>query len=144
MALLLQGCYETLPMQQEGPAPTMIGVQLVLNDKGRDEVSNVLGSAVDKVEGTITSQTSTSYTIAVSQVYTLGGPSSKWSGEAVTIAKEGTSGFRVHQFNKTRTIVLAAVITAAIVVIFVSAGLVATGTGGAPTSPSGNPGNQTH
>jgi hypothetical protein len=131
-------------MQQEGPAPTMIGVQLVLNDQGRVEVSNTLGSAVDRVEGMVTAQTSTTYTIAVSEVYTLGGSSSKWSGEAVTIAKDGTSGFRVHQFNKTRTIVLAAVITAAIIVIFVSAGLVANGTGGPPTGTSGNPGNQTH
>lgn len=122
----------------------MIGVQLVLNDKGRDEVSTMLGSAVDKVEGTITAQSATSYTISVSQVYTLGGSSSKWNGEAVTIAKEGTAGFRVHQFNKARTIVLAAVITAAIVMIFVGAGLVANGTGGPPVAGSGNPGNQTH
>jgi hypothetical protein len=138
MAILLQGCYETLPVQ-EGPAPTMAGVQLVLNDKGRDELSTKLGNAVDKVEGTITGQNSTTYTIDVSEVYTLGGPSAKWSGEAVTIAKEGTSGYRIHRFNETRTIILAAAITAAVVVFFATSGLGSSGTGNGPnTPPNGN------
>jgi phage tail tape-measure protein len=135
MAILLQGCYETLPLQ-EGPAPTMAGVQLVLNDKGRDELSTKMGSAVDRIEGTITAQNSSTYTIAVSEVYTLGGSTAKWSGESVTIAKEGTGGYRIHRFNETRTIVLAVAITAAVVVFFATSGLVGSGGGNSPTSPT--------
>src|SRR6185437_13463650 len=74
MAILLQGCYETLPLQ-EGSPPETAGVQLVMNDKGRVEVSTMLGGEVDKVEGTLVAQNSASYTLAVSQVYTLGGSS---------------------------------------------------------------------
>lgn len=128
MAMLLQGCYETLPLQ-EGPPPATAGVQLVLNDKGRDEVSTMLGSAVDRVEGTLIAQNSGSYTMAVSQVYSLGGSSTKWSGEKVTIAKDGTTGYQVHRFNPTRTVVLAAVITAAAVAFLVGVGLSGTGAG---------------
>ena len=128
LALLLQGCYETLPLQQ-GPPPATAGVQLVLNDKGRLAVSDKLGSAVDKVEGTLTAQNSDSYTIAVTQVYQLGGNSSKWNGEPVTIAKDGTDGYRVHRFNQTRTVVLAAALAAAVVVFLVSAGLKGSGSG---------------
>src|ERR1035438_8802079 len=70
LALLLQGCYETLPLQQ-GPPPTSVTVRLALNDKGRVAVADELGSAVDQLEGVVTAQNSDSYTIAVSQVYQL-------------------------------------------------------------------------
>ena len=141
LALLLQGCYETLPLQQ-GPPPATAGVQLVLNDKGRLAVSDKLGSAVDKVEGTLTAQNSDSYTIAVSQVYQLGGSASKWNGEPVTITKDGTVGYQVHRFNQTRTVVLAAALAAAVVVFLVSAGLKGSGTG--DTSGGSGQTGQTH
>ncbi|MFI5232613.1 MAG: hypothetical protein ACHQSE_08865 [Gemmatimonadales bacterium] len=102
----------------------------------------MLGGAVDRVEGTLIAQNSDSYTMAVSQVYTLGGSSSKWSGEKVTIAKDGTRGYQVHRFNPTRTVVLAAVITASAVAFLVTVGL--TGSGVGPQGgPPGHPG-QTH
>jgi len=142
VALLLQGCYETLPLQQGSP-PASVGVQLILNDKGRVAVGDRLGSAVEKIEGTITAQNSDSYTIAVTQVYQIGGNSSKWNGEAVTIAKDGTDGFRIHRFNQTRTVVLAVAIVVAVTVFLVTVGLKAGGTG---DSSSGLPGStgQTH
>jgi len=138
MAMLLQGCYETLPLQ-EGPPPSTVAVQLVLNDKGRDEISSMLGGAVDKVEGTVIAQNSSSYTMAVAEVYTLGGTSSKWSGEKVTIAKDGTRGYQVHRFNATKTVIVAAAITAAAVVFLVSSGLRGSG-GGPPSGPPIQPG----
>jgi hypothetical protein len=141
LALLLQGCYETLPLQQ-GPPPSTVSVQLVLNDKGRLAVSDKLGSAVEKVEGTITAQNSDTYTLAVSEVFQMGGISSKWNGEPVTIAKDGTVGYQIHRFNQTRTVILAVVLVAAAVAFLVTAGL----NGGGTAPPSGNTGNtgQTH
>lgn len=141
MAILLQGCYETLPLQ-EGSPPETAGVQLVLNDKGRVEVSTMLGGEVDKVEGTLVAQNSASYTLAVSQVYTLGGSSSKWSGEQVTIAKDGTRGYQVHRFNSTRTLVVAAIITGAAVAFLVGVGLNGSAVGNA-NGPKPQPG-QSH
>ncbi len=70
LALLLQGCYETLPLQQGSP-PSTVSVQLVLNDAGRAAVANKLGSAVDKVEGMLTAQNPDSYTLAVSKVFQM-------------------------------------------------------------------------
>ena len=141
MALLLQGCYETLPLQQ-GPPPATVSVQLVLNDKGRVAVSDRLGSAVEKVEGTITAQNSDSYTLAVSEVYQLGGNSSKWNGEAVTIAKDGTVGYQIHRFNQTRTVVLAVAIVVATVVFLTTTKLI--GSGSDQPTTSGCPSCQTH
>ena len=143
LALLLQGCYETLPLQQ-GPPPATVSLQLVLNDKGRVAVSDRLGSAVDRVEGMLTAQNSDSYTLAVSEVYQIGGNSSKWNGESVTIGKDWTDGYRIHRFNQTRTIGLAVALSAAFVAIIVGAGL--KGSGGPDlTGNSGNTtGKQTH
>jgi hypothetical protein len=112
-----------------------------LNDKGRVAISDKLGNAVDKVEGIITAQNSDSYTIAISQVYQLGGATSKWSGEAVTIQKDETIGYQIHRFNRTRTIVLVAAITAAAVVFLATVGLKAGGSGDTsgvmpPTQPT--------
>lgn len=141
MALLLQGCYETLPLEQ-GPPPTTVSVQLLLNDKGRVAVADKLGSAVNKVEGMLTAQNSDSYTLAVSMVFQLDGNSSKWNGESVTIAKDGTAGYQIHRFNQTRTVVLVAAIVAAAVVFLVTAGLTGGGTGSS-SGQSGSTG-QTH
>jgi hypothetical protein len=102
-------------------------VQLVLNDKGRVEVGSQLGSGVDKIEGTLTGQDADSYTLAVSQVYQINGNSSKWAGESVKVAKDGTTGYNIHRFNKTRTLILVAAITAAAVVFLLTTGLVGSG-----------------
>ena len=130
-----------MPLQQ-GAAPAAAGVQLVLSDKGRAEVEGKLGSAVDKVEGTIISQNSDSYTIAVSQVYLLRGGSSKWNGEQVTVAKDGVTGYQLHRYNQTRTVVLAVARTTAAVVFLASIKLIG---GGSDQSGSiGCPTCQTH
>jgi hypothetical protein len=109
-----------------------------LNDKGRVEVGDKLGSTVDKVEGMLTAETADSYTLAVSQVFQLGGNSSKWSGEPVSIAKDGTIGYQVHRFNQTRTVVLTVAIVVAVVVVFATTKLNGGGTdqpttGGCPS-----------
>ena len=119
-----------------------MSVRLVLNDKGRVAVADKLGSAVDKVEGMITAQNSDTYTLAVSEVFQLGGTSSKWNGEPVTIAKDWTDGYQIHRYNQTRTVVLAVALVAATVAFLLSVKLI----GGGPdqTGTSGCPTCQTH
>ena len=140
-ALLLQGCYETLPLEQGAP-PTAATVQLTMNDKGRLDVSQKLGSAVDKVEGEVTAQNSDSYTLSVSRVFQLGGAVSKWNGESVVILKDGTNGYQIHRYSKTKTIILAVAITAATVLFLVTTKLIGSGSDSSPGS--GCPTCQTH
>ncbi len=135
--MLLQGCYETLPLQQ-GSAPATVSVQLVINDKGRLEIADKLGTSVDRVEGMVTAQNADSYTLAVTQVYQLNGNSAKWENEPVTISKDGVDGFRIHRLNQTRTVVLATALTAALVVFVLTAGIKASGAAG-----QSGPGNNT-
>jgi hypothetical protein len=135
--LLLQGCYETLPLQQ-GSAPATVSVQLVMNDKGRLAVADKLGASVDRVEGMVTAQNADSYTLAVTEVYQINGNSAKWENEPVTISKDGVDGYRVHQLNRARTIVFASAVTVALVVFVLTAGIKASG-----TSASSGPGSNT-
>ena len=78
---------------------------------------------MDKVEGAITAQNSDSYTHRGFEVYQLGGPSSKWNGEAVTIAKDGTQ-WAIRSIATTRRgrSFLPSQITAAVVLFLVSVG----------------------
>lgn len=137
----MQGCYETLPLQQGSP-PSTVSVQLVLNDAGRAAVSVKLGSAVDKVEGMLTAQNADSYTLAVSQVFQLGGNTTKWNGESVTISKDWTVGYQIHRFSKARTIILASAIAAAVIVFLVTARL--NGSGGSSDDGGIKSTGQTH
>jgi hypothetical protein len=113
----VQGCYESLPLQQ-GPAPTVERVELVLNDQGRAALAERLGPMVGKVEGHVLSQDDGSYTIAVYHVRQLNGNSTTWNGEQVSVRREHTLGFQVRQLNRTRTAIAAGVATLATVVIF--------------------------
>lgn len=129
LALLLQGCYETLPLQQD-VAPSAVTVQLVLNDKGRADVSSMLGTAVDKVEGVITEQDAQSYTLSVSRVMQLTGNTSKWAGEKVTIAKDGMQGYQVYRLSQKKTVILVAALVAGVALVFITASLAGFSIGG--------------
>jgi hypothetical protein len=130
-----------LPLE-EGAPPTAVTVQLTMNDKGRLDVSQKLGTAVDKVEGVITAQSSDSYTLSVSRVFQLGGNTSKWNGESVTFFKDGTTGYQIHRYSQTKTIVLIAAITVATVLFLMSVKLIGSGS---DTNPgTGCPTCQTH
>jgi hypothetical protein len=139
--MLLQGCYETLPLQQ-GPPPAAVTVQLVMNDKGRLAISDKLGGSVDRVEGVVTAQNTDSYTISITDVYQLNGNVSKWENEVVTISKDGVEGYRIHRFNQARTVVLATALTAALVVFVLTAGIKSSGTSSS-TGPGNGPGGGT-
>ena len=113
----LQGCYESLPLQQ-GVAPETGRVELVLNDQGRAALSERLGTMVEKVEGQMLSQRADAYTISVVRISQLNGGSALWNGEQVTLLKSHTAGFQVRQMSKPKTIAFAAVVTVLALVVF--------------------------
>jgi hypothetical protein len=137
--LVLQGCYETLPLQQDTPPTGAVTVQLIMNDKGRAEVSTMLGTAVDRVEGVITSQNQQSYTLSVSRVMQLTGNTSKWNGESITIAKDGTTGYQIYRLNEKKTVTLVIALVAAVTIFFLTVSLSGGSQGSTPTSTGSTP-----
>ena len=73
---------------------------------------------VEKVEGQMLSQRGDAYTISVVCVSQLAGGSALWNGEEVTLLKAHTAGYQVRQMSKPKTIVLAAAVTALILIAF--------------------------
>lgn len=132
-SLLLQGCYESTPLEQ-GTPPATQRVELVLNDKGRVAVQDKLGPRVDKVEGMVVSESESSYTMSVYHVSQLSGVGSTFSGQQVAIDKDGTTGFQLRRINKTRTVLLAGGVVVGVVAIFGKT--LNIGGGGADTPPA--------
>jgi len=123
-SLLLQGCYESLPLQQ-GVAPSTARVEFQLNDAGRIALGDKLGANVLKVEGTVLQQDNSSYQMSVFRVTHFDGSSAAWTGERVSVAKEHTVGYSVRRLNKVRTALLVGGVVVGIAAIFAkSLGLV--------------------
>lgn len=96
------GCHTYLPLQD---SPPLAGreVAVELNDRGRLLVGSRLGEAVLRVDGRIVSSSESEVTLSVSRTVLLQGSSVIWTGEEVTIPREGLRGFRVREFSRART-----------------------------------------
>ena len=136
-ALLLQGCYESLPLQQ-GVAPTDKQIEVVLSDAGRVALAPKLGAAVEKVRGNIIAVDGESYTMTVTQVLQYGGVSATWNGERVVVLKGHTVGFQVRQLDKTRSALLAGAVIVGIGALFFGKSLFGSGTDVAPSTGTGS------
>jgi hypothetical protein len=108
------GCYSYLPMQTEVPRSPNVMVQL--NDRGRVDVSAGMGPNVEAIEGIVAGADSATVRLKVSRVVYSRGGSSIWTGEEVSIARAGVSGFRARQFSKGRTWTLAGLVAAVVVI----------------------------
>ncbi len=134
----LQGCYETLPMQQ-GVAPVAERVQLTLNDQGRLGLGGKLGPSVDKVEGSVLQVGSDAYDVSVSAVVQIGGARSLWNGERVSVQKEYVSGYAVKRLSRARTTLLVGGVTAGMLAFILTKDLLLGG-GGVEPPASTEPG----
>ena len=117
LALALQwGCYTYLPVQSAPPPATERGA-VVLSDRGRALLGERLGAQVERVEGTFVSHDSSGVVLLVSGTRDLRGGSSLWSGERVEIPAEAILGYRTRQLSKSRSFLLAGVVTATVAVL---------------------------
>ncbi|HVZ48932.1 MAG TPA: hypothetical protein VG916_09125 [Gemmatimonadaceae bacterium] len=140
-ALLLQGCYETLPMQQ-GVAPVAERVVLTLNDQGRVGLASKLGPAVDKVEGAVQQANADAMDLKVIRVTQIGGSSSLWNGERVSVQKDFIAGYAIRRLSRTRTALLVGGVTVGMLAFIFGKSLLLGG-GGVELPPGGDPGPQT-
>lgn len=100
-----QGCYTYIPIAgRADPGATLV---LSLNDRGRAEMGEALGSSVAEVEGVLRSENDSVYVLNVSSVKYLNGQSNEWSGESLTIVKPHVSSLREREFSRGRTMVAA-------------------------------------
>jgi hypothetical protein len=117
-ALLLgfqTGCYTLGPVQSAVPVGAeQVGV--LLNDRGRFQMSETLGTEVDMVVGAVASQDEAVIRMQVYRVITLRGEASTWTGETIEVPREGVMGFRERKLSKARSWVLAGAVVGAIII----------------------------
>lgn len=136
--LLLQGCYENLPMQQ-GTIAVAERVLLTLNDQGRVGMAGQLGPAVDEVEGAVLQVQDSTIQISVNRVTLIGGNSSLWNGERVNVRRSYVAAYAGRRLSRTRTALLVGGITAGMLAFVLTQSLLFGG-GGVDMPPSVEPG----
>lgn len=124
---------------QTGAPPVAERVQFLLNDRGRVSLAPKLGSAVEKVEGTVVQVTEQAYDVSVSRVTHIGGESAIWNGERVSVGREHVSGYSIRRYQRTRTMLLAGGVTLGVLVFIFGRSLLI-GAGTEEPTPTPDPG----
>lgn len=98
-------CHTFMPLQESVPERGLI-IGVVLNDQGRSLVGDRLGESVDRVEGVLVSDSGSTITLNVTRTRSLRGTSAVWTGETVSIPRQGIRGFQERQYSRGRTALL--------------------------------------
>lgn len=129
LALATQmGCHAYLAPQEPVPASGR-AIAIELNDRGRAMVGGQLGESVLQVQGQLIGSTDSAVTMSVARTVLMQGSSVVWSGERVVIPREGVRGYRVREFSRGRTVMLALGVIAGVAALGSLISLVAGGNG---------------
>lgn len=99
------GCYRYLPLQSE--LPQTAEAKVILNERGQLQMADGMGPFVESVEGVLAGEDSAAVRLKVSRVMYVRGGSAMWSGESVSIPKDGILGFQGRELSKQRSWLLA-------------------------------------
>lgn len=117
MALAVQtACHTYTPPQDVVPVSGR-EVAVELNDRGRALVGGQLGESVLQVQGRVIGSTDSEVTLSVARTVLLQGSSVVWTGEQVAIPREGVRSFRLREFSRGRTTMLAIGLTVFVAVV---------------------------
>ncbi|MGV3709610.1 MAG: hypothetical protein ACO1Q7_12285 [Gemmatimonas sp.] len=120
------GCYSYQPVQSQPPAIAS-KVSIRLNDLGRETLASRVGPLMDRVEGRLLSNDSTSVRLSVSRVVNLRGDASNWIGEEVTVPKAAILGYEPRPFSKPRTIALIGAVVGVLALVALSISIAVSG-----------------
>jgi hypothetical protein len=95
------GCYTYTPLARTAGGGAQVAFDL--NDRGRVGVEELLGPSVARVEGAVVRGSESEYVLAVREVRTLDGNSSKWAGEQVVLRREFVRDGYERRFSRGRT-----------------------------------------
>ena len=141
MAFLLgvsNGCYTYAPVAA-APSP---GEQLrfELNDQGRVGLGQAVGPSAEALEGVLAANQDSAYSVRVVSVTYRNGQSNRWSGEPLLVSKQFVQNVTERKFSRSRTFIAVAGVTAGVVLLMVSRGLIGGGTPDQDTKEGGGNG----
>lgn len=121
-------CHTYQPLQESVPV-TGREIAIEINDRGRVMVGGQLGEAVHAVEGKVIEATDSQVTLSVARTVSMRGSTAVWAGEQVSVPREAVRGFRVRQYSRSRTVMLALGSFAGLVLLGVGLTIVGGGSG---------------
>jgi hypothetical protein len=113
---------------------------LELNDRGRVALGDSIGPSGEEVEGTVTANSDSAYSLRVVRVGYLNGFSNNWNGEPLIVSRDLVGSVRERRFSRSRTWLTATGVSAAVVAFIATRGLLGFGSGGGDSGGGG--GNQ--
>jgi hypothetical protein len=138
-SLALQlGCYSYTPVQSQQPArPDRISI--TLNDRGRQLLAERVGPLLDRIEGRFVSSDTVNVIIAVNKVVNLRNEATNWTGEKVSIPREGILGFQDRPYSRSKTFALIGALVGGALLVITSISLGVVGGSGKKDPPGGDP-----
>lgn len=108
LALLpaIAGCYVYAPAAR--PLAGGDHVRLFLNDRGRAELTAVVGPGVRSLSGEVDAATDSQVTMSVKESASIRGDVSEWNGERVTIGTALLDSTKIQRFSVARSAAAAA------------------------------------
>lgn len=103
---LTAGCY--VYAQVDHPPAPGDGARLFLNDRGRAELTALVGPSVRSLTGEIVAANDSQITISVRESASTRGESSEWNGERVTVGTALLDSTRARRISPLRTAAAAA------------------------------------
>ena len=131
------GCYQYAPLDTATGVQAGEHIAVEITDRGRLELSDRLGSGVMRLEGTLTRSDSADLVMNVWRVAQIRGPSSRWSGESISLKREYASSVQARTLNRAKTFAVAGAVVAGLVVFTKQFGLLGFSVGG--SKPIENP-----
>jgi hypothetical protein len=115
------GCYTYSPAAPN-PAP---GTRLVLelNDRGRVALGDSIGPSGDEVEGTLTANSDSAYSLRVVRVGYLNGFSNTWNGEPLVVSRDLVGTAKERRLSRSRSWLTATGVSAAVLTFIATRGL---------------------
>ena len=138
-AQAVAGCYARQPVDAGAVQPGVVVVAAV-SDRGRVSLNGALGDAPATVEGRLTTRTDSTITLAVREVESLRGTSSKWAGEPITLRLSDVAYVQTKRLDRGRTALVAIAAVAAVAAATAAVSLVVGSRNGNDEGPPGGGG----
>lgn len=133
-ALVLSGCYVTVPLANPHPDPgTKLRVQLT--DAGTDQLARYLGPGVITVDGRLVQNSDSALALSVTQVSMRSGQDQFWKGETVNLPRTAISTVQERKLSRVRSLIIAGGVIAIAATLKVSGAISGGNSGHGTPSP---------
>jgi hypothetical protein len=131
-------CFQYVPVETSS-SPLGERVAVDLTDRGRASLAERLGPGVTRIEGVLTKDDGTDYTMSVWSIEQIGGLSSKWSGESVRFNRDYVGSVTEKKLSRVRTTVALSAAGVGLLLFAKSQNLLGRGTVDTKPDTSGGP-----